>query len=367
VEPFKNWLGEKAAKRIAEAVARAYPAFDQKTFLTGIAAALEPLELKERMLHLKARLKQGLPADSRRGFLILTGALKQDSEDAVGLSSFEVWPLTQWVADEGLAHFDLSMKALHAMTQVFTAEFAIRSFLIKKEAQTLKQLHAWTQDTSEHVRRLVSEGSRPLLPWGVRLPAFVAAPEKTWSLLEKLKGDSALYVRKSVANHINDHSKHHADWVIGKLGDWQKRHVDSPGVKWIIRHGTRTLIKKGHPGCLRLHGISGKAVALVKWSVKTPRVKIGDALRIEAQVKNPGKSRTEAWIDLDLQLSGSRDQPRSKIFKGKRLQLTAGETATVLLSLPIRVVTTRRYYPGQQSVSLLLNGQRHGPLFFDLR
>lgn len=366
MEPFKNWLGISAGRRIAAAIARAYPAFDARTFLSGLEAALEPLELKERMVHLEERLTRGLPEDPRRGFSILAHALKQDEKDAVGLSGFEVWPLTHWVTLKGLAHFDLSMKALRAMTQVFTAEFAIRPFLIHHETQTLKQLHAWTADPSEHVRRLVSEGSRPLLPWGIRLPAFVEAPQKTWPLLDKLKQDPALYVRKSVANHINDHTKHHGDWVIEKLSEWQKAHADSKAVNWIIRHGTRTLIKKGHPGCLRLHGISATAVELVKGSVLTPRVHLGEWLKLKAVIRNTGKRPAEAWIDLDLQLAGSRAQARSKIFKGKRVVLNAGETQTVELALPIRPVTTRRYYPGRQSCALVVNGRRSESYPFQL-
>jgi len=367
LEPFKNWLNENVARKMARAIARTHPRFDQKIFLSGISPALAPLELKERMLLLKARLKAGLPEDTRRAFPILLGALKQNEKDTDGLSGFEVWPLTHWVAEEGLDHFDESMRALHAMTQVFTAEFAIRPFLIHAEKETLKQLHHWTNDPSDHVRRLVSEGSRPLLPWGVRLPAFVADPEKTWTLLEKLKNDSAVYVRKSVANHINDHSKHHADWVVARLQDWKKRHADAAGVQWIIRHGTRTLIKQGHVDGLALHGISAAAVELLKWSIDTPRIRLGEALRLTVTLRNAAQRPAEVWIDIDLQLAGSRGQARSKIFKGKELTLAPGRSETVTLSVPIRRVTTRAYYPGKQSVSLLLNGRRSDPLSFDLR
>jgi hypothetical protein len=137
-------------------------------------------------------------------------------------------------------------------------------------------------------------------------------------------------------------------------------------VSWIIRHGTRTLIKKGHPECLRLHGISTTAIELVKGSVLTPRVRVGESLLLQAVVRNTGQRPAEAWIDIDLQLAGSRAQARSKIFKGRRATLAAGETQTVELTLPIRQVTTRRYYPGRQSCALVVNGRRSQPYPFQL-
>ncbi|MGE3758021.1 MAG: DNA alkylation repair protein, partial [Pseudobdellovibrionaceae bacterium] len=244
MEPFKNLLGYEAAKKIAKALKKAEPSFDESLFLLELEKKLAPLELKDRMLELTERLKRTLPKSQKESFAILVNALQSNSKNEHGISGFLVWPFTQFVADEGLAHFELSMQTLKEMTQVFTGEWAIRAFLIHNEQKTLKQMAEWAQDANEHVRRLASEGSRPLLPWGQKLYAIVEDPEKTWPILEKLKNDSSLYVRKSVANHLNDHSKNHGDWVIEKLNSWKSSKKIESEIDWIIRHATRTLVKK---------------------------------------------------------------------------------------------------------------------------
>lgn len=244
MEPFKNLLGFGAAKKISLALNRSYADFNSELFLKGLKTELEPLELKDRSLAISLRIKKCLPKDPLKSFKILQRSLRQNEDDSVGLSGFLVWPLTQYVAQEGLRNFQESMQCLHAMTQVFTAEFAIRSYFIEFEKETLKQFEKWVHDPSEHVRRLVSEGSRPLLPWGQKLHSFVQNPERTWHLLEKLSLDSSKYVQKSVANHINDHSKNHPDWILEKLEILKNKHPENSGLEWIVRHGTRTLVKK---------------------------------------------------------------------------------------------------------------------------
>ena len=366
MEPFKNWLGFKAAERIAQALHRSKPSFSKRDFLAGLEKELAPLELKGRMRLLKSRLKALLPSDPRQSIPHLMEALRQSPEDKVGLAQFEVWPLTQYVADEGQAHFELSMEALKAMTKVFSSEFAIRSFLIQQESKTLAQLQAWTEESNEHVRRLVSEGSRPLLPWGEKLPGFVKDPSKTCQLLEQLRMDPSRYVRKSVANHINDHTKHHADWVIHRLSRWRKDHSQSEEIDWIIRHGTRTLVKKGHSAALRLQGVFPSAIVLNRWRVLTPKVRLGRSLGLEAILHNPGKKSAKAIVDIELQLRGSRDQTRSKVFKGIHRIIEASQMATFRMNIPLKAVTTRRYYSGDQGCRLLVNGCLSAALSFRL-
>lgn len=367
MEPFKNLLGVKAAQKIAVALKRAHPSFRDKDFLEGMKAGLEPLELKNRMIFIKSRMEQTLPTDPAQSFPILVLALKQNEKDEVGLESFLVWPLTQFIADHGGQHFKLSMDSLHSMTQVFTAEFAIRKFLIAEEKRTLEVLHKWTRDPSEHVRRLASEGSRPLLPWGERLVSFVESPEKTWSVLEALKSDPAFYVRKSVANHINDHSKNHGDWVISRLKKWVSGASTAPELNWIVRHGTRTLIKQGHVGALALQGVGGNSIRLKSARVLTTRVRVGGKLRVEVTIKNESRKKALALVDHELNLRGARSgQSRSKIFKGKKLELEASQSTSLVFEIPIRVVTVRKYYSGTQYWTPIVNGKKAKPKVFTL-
>src|SRR5690606_14818811 len=183
----------------------------------------------------------------------------------------------------GLDHFDESMKAMYILTQRFTSEFAIRPFLLKNHTRVLKYFAKYASDKNVHVRRWVSEGSRPLLPWGQKIPIFVMDPTHTLLLLDKLKFDEELYVRKSVANHLNDISKNHPQVVIEILRMWEK---DLPAIhlaklQWIKRHALRTLIKKGHGGALKLMGVSGKASVEVKnFSLNKKRFKLHDTLNL---------------------------------------------------------------------------------------
>jgi 3-methyladenine DNA glycosylase AlkC len=367
LEPFKNLLGEAAAKSIARALKRADASFDSQAFLKNISKELEPLELKQRMVFLKARLHQVLPSDPKKSFPILVKALKRDDQDELGLSGFQVWPLTRYVAEYGLDSFDLAMKSLQTMTKVFTAEFDIRPFLIHHEDKTLKLLNQWTENPSEHVRRLVSEGTRPLLPWGERLPSFVAKPEKTWHLLEKLKNDPALYVRKSVANHINDHSKNHGDWVVKRLNAWKAEAKRDKDVAWIIRHSTRTLVKKCHKGALELHGIKASPVEIVQTKILNSRIEIGETLRIQIKLLNPSLKDASVILDQELLLLKSNGKHQAKVFKGKKLTLKPKEALSFELLLPIRPVTVRKYYTGKHYWIALLNGAKQKQLEFWLK
>jgi 3-methyladenine DNA glycosylase AlkC len=357
MEPFKNLLGIQAARKISTAIAKAHPAFSARSFLKNLETELEPLELKQRVLLIKSRLERELPKDPKQSFEILRGSLES------GLTGFHVWPLTQFVSDHGLAHFDLSMRALYDMTQVFTAEWAIRPFLVHDEDRTIRQLLKWTEDESEHTRRLTSEGSRPLLPWGQKLPSFIREPEKTWKILESLRHDDAKYVQKSVANHLNDHSKNHADWLVRKIKPWTKE--DSDSVNWIVRHGTRTLVKKGHVGALTLHGVSVMDFGAVKIRARSKSVGLGGVLEIDIVLRNPTAKALNVLVDVEILFLKANGSHSPKVFKGKKFELAPHEMRKIEIRIPLKKVTTRVHYPGRHGFTVLLNGMRQKTQWFD--
>lgn len=376
MEPFKNLLGLDAARTIARALHRAHPGFQRSRFLRGLERELEPLELKARMMALEARLARELEQlllakyAPRTAFPILEAALKQNDADDYGLEGFLVWPLTHHVARTGLSDFEASMHALSRMTQVFTAEFAIRPFLKVHESCTLRRLEEWTEHPNKHLRRLASEGSRPLLPWGEKLPEFVRRPDKTWPILERLKDDPEVYVQKSVANHINDHSKAHADWVLLRLKEWSRAHEggEIPQSRlWVIRHATRTLIKKGHPQALALQGVRTGAITLMACRILTPRVRLGDALEVELRVKNAGKKSERVVVDHEVWFLKSRGQHSPKVFKGREFMLEAGGSETLRLRIPLKPVTTRTYFSGKQGYRAKVNGVEGALKAFELK
>lgn len=366
MEPFKNMINDKVAKQMAQAIARNYLSFDQKSFLKNITKELEPLELKGRVIFLATKLKELLPEDQRKALLILKGAIKQNDGDSVGLSGFSVWPFTEYVARFGLPEFDLSMKVLKEMTKVFTAEFAVRSFFLSDEKRVLEHFKEWVKDENEHVRRLVSEGARPLLPWGQKLPHFVKDPTITWELLEILKNDSAEYVRKSVANHLNDHTKNHPDFVVKKLLEWQKEAKDNKDLDWLIRHASRTLIKKGHAKAFLLHGVEAGKIEVVSQKILTKKVKLGEALEVEVCIVNRTKKSLKVILDNEISLLKANGSHNIKCFKGKSVILNGGQESKVTLRIPLKPVTTRTYYNGKHYWNIKVNGISQERLPFNL-
>lgn len=350
-------LGIVPAQKIAIALGTAEKSFSTKIFLKGLEKELEELELKNRMLLLSRRLGEQLEA-SPKSFPTLVKALKKSDEDKVGLSGFLVWPLTHFVAEHGLHDFDSSLKALKEMTKVFTAEFAVRSFFLKDEKYMLKVFKEWSRDENEHVRRLVSEGSRPLLPWGQKLPRFLETPSLTWPLLESLKNDSSRYVQKSVANHMNDISKKHGDWLIKQLKNWPN--------EWVARHAVRSLVKQGNPGALKIIGADTAMPEVKVIKLISSNLKVGSKLLNEVTLKNPTSKPMTVILDIEVHLLKANGSHSSKVFKGRRVRLEVNETQKIEVSTPLKKVTTRKYYDGLHYCNLMINGQRSSKKKFQL-
>lgn len=366
MEPFKNLFNPRVALQIADAIKRNDSSFDKKAFLKNIEKELEPLELKGRVHFLAEKLHQFLPTDLDVALSLLVGALKQDDKDAVGVSGMAVWPLTHYVSLYGLEHFDLSMNALKEMTKQFTSEFAVRPFFIRDQKRVLKLFKEWMNDENEHVRRWVSEGSRPLLPWGMKLHEFVIDPDLTWVFLEKLKNDPSEYVRKSVANHINDHSKNHPDYVVQKLLDWHHSKSKTDEMTWVIKHASRSLIKKGHKKAFLLHGVKASKIKVSSESILTKKIKVGESLKISVSLVNESNQKAEIILDHEIHLLRANGKHNVKVFKGKKLSLEAKEKKKIELSIPFKEVTTRAYYPGKHFWNVKINGVSEKKIPFQL-
>ena len=366
MEPFKNLFNPALAKRVGLAILRSYPSFDNKSFLKQIGSELSSRELKERVTFIAITLHAHLPNDPKIFIPILLGSLKKNEDDAVGLFGFALWPLTHLISLYGLEDFQISLNALKEMTKLFTAEFAVRAFFIKNQNETLKIFKVWIDDEDEHVRRLVSEGSRPMLPWGQKLQAFADRPELTWPFLEKLKNDPSEYVRMSVANHINDHSKNHPDYVIEKLLKWHHFKNKTPEISWVIKHASRSLIKKGFAKAFLLHGVEASKLSIIKQKIITPKVKLGGILKVEVILENLSKKPATIILDHELHLLKANGKHSLKVFKGKKILLEAFGLIKLEMNIPLKVVTTRVYYNGIQLWNIKMNGVSELPQKFNL-
>jgi 3-methyladenine DNA glycosylase AlkC len=365
--PFKEGLGPAAIERIAANLARVDRSFDARGFARDAKRGLEPLELKQRVEHVIAALARHLPADIPRALdsLCAVAAAWDAGDPDDKLRGFAAWPIIDFVGRHGLEQFDASLAALRKLTPLFSAEFAVRPFLVRDPGRTLATLRTWTTDPNEHVRRLVSEGTRPRLPWGIRLRAFQDDPHATIPLLEALRDDPSLYVRRSVANHLNDIAKDHPELVAELATRWSEG--ASPERAWILRHATRTLVKQGHHAALALHGADHAAeIDVGKITLEPKRVAMGEALVFRVKLRSKSQERVRLVVDYALHLRKADGQLKPKVFKGAKVELEPGEVRVFEKVHSFAAVTVRRYYPGRQELELLVNGRSAARAGFEL-
>ncbi len=364
---MKDGLGAAAVERIAESIVRTIPDFPKRKFVDDAMDRIPDLELKERVRHIIDVLSRYLPGNFTEAADILIRLkdnwLPGDPDD--NLAGFAAWPVIDYVGEHGLDHPGKALEVLRELTPLFSAEFAIRPFIIDHFDLTFQTLGKWTADPDEHVRRLVSEGSRPRLPWGKRLPQLIAAPSIVIELLEKLKDDPSEYVRRSVANNLNDISKDHPAKVMALCRRWQKG--TSPERQWIIRHATRTLVKAGHPAVFGLLGYTeNPQLDFQALEVSPKAIHLGEAIEFKVTLQSTSARAQSIVIDYAIHHMKSNGQTSPKVFKFRTVNIASGETMCLTRRHAIKPVTTRKYYPGEHAVEILINGKPFGKAAFTL-
>ncbi len=380
-EPFKNLINADVVRRAGHHLQRAWPDFDQRRFEQLAITGLDALEFKARAQHLSLALEHTLPPDFHQAADVLQASLKAvpqpradhdpDKElgalttDDTGLAGWALWAFGEYVARHGIEHPERALQALHAITQRFTAEFAIRPFMVRHPELTLATLSRWVNDPSAHVRRLVSEGSRPRLPWGLRLQALVQDPSPTLPLLLKLQDDPSEYVRRSVANHLNDIAKDHPHLIV----DWLQNHLpEAPDTRRkLLRHACRTLIKDGHAGVLSAWGLGEPFEGQLALKLGASKVAVGDALPLQVTLQSGSAQAQTLELDYRVHHVKANGETSPKTFKGKRLTLAAGAQFVWIKQHALKPVSTRRYYPGRHQIDIQLNGQTLASAHFDLQ
>ncbi|AMN55097.1 DNA alkylation repair protein [Labrenzia sp. CP4] len=371
MEPFKNNISPDLVRCIGSHVAQHHAGFDRLGFEADILEELDSLELKQRAALIARQLDHHLPRELSARFAILQAMLHPMTEvafdrgsDEQGIRGWGMMPLGMVVAASGLEDFEASFVLLKEMTKRATAEFDVRPFLARDQDQALAIMAPWVKDESVHVRRLVSEGTRPRLPWGMRLQALVADPTPTLPLLEALKDDPEDYVRRSVANHLNDIAKDHPELVADIAKRWLKG-ADRNREK-LVRHACRSLIKQGHTATLEAFGLNPPEIRVEGPQVLTAEVAYGDALGFNIELVSTSSKTQDLVIDYLIHFRKANGTLAPKVFKWTKLTLAPGERLTLSRSHAIRPITTRVYYGGKQAVSLRINGQDFGFSEFEL-
>lgn len=362
-EPFKNFIDARLIESAAASLQRVEPTFDAEALVARVVPQLDALELKARALCVADALEELLPPDFSAAAAIIEQALAPVSpvpsppmpaSRAAGLAGWILWPVGEFVARRGLAYPERALVALHAMTQRFTAEFAIRPFVQAHPALVFRTLAEWVHDPSEHVRRLVSEGTRPRLPWGMRLRALIADPSPALPLLAALMDDPSDYVRRSVANHLNDIAKDHPVLLV----DWVEQHVPGASVQRaaLLKHASRTLIKQGNRRLLTLWGVGAAFQGTAELSLTPVAIQLGESVTLQLRLRSSADTTQRVAVDYVVHHAKANGTTSPKVFKGWVIDIGPRETIVKARRHAMRPITTRRYHAGAHRVEIQVNG-----------
>ncbi|PSL48300.1 3-methyladenine DNA glycosylase AlkC [Chitinophaga niastensis] len=358
MDPLKEMFNKKFYQHFATGFASADKNFNKEAFVKDVTENMEGLSLNGRLRNTAIVLKKYLPANYQQSVEIMFRAAPLLN------TGYTALVLPDFVALYGKDHFDLSMEALKHFTAFGSSEFAIREFLKTDLVKTLAVLNEWAEDKSQHVRRLASEGSRPRLPWSFKLEQIIKNPTLTTGILEKLKADEELYVKKSVANHLNDISKDNTAYMLQLVKSWDK---NNPHTSWIIKHAIRTLIKKGDKDSLAIFNFEKNVkVRLDKLKLSAAVIRLGEALQFEFQLTSEKNTPQKLVIDYAIHYSKSSGELSKKVFKLKEITLLPGQQVQIIKKQLFRDLTTRKHYKGKHLIEIIVNGKVLGSKTFSL-
>ncbi len=356
---FKDQISPQAVRTLAAELQRAWPAFATDAFTREACEGLESLELMARVRHVAAVLARHLPGDFAAAAAVFDEALRSP-----GFASWISLPCGVCVAQIGIDHPELALPLLARLSPRCSSEWSVRPFIERYPDLAMQYVGSWARDPDEHVRRLASETTRPRLPWAPRLELFVRDPAPVVALLDQLRDDPSAYVRRSVANNLNDISKDHPDLALTVARRWLAaggEHADE-----VVRHGLRSLVKAGDPEALALLGYDSDApVTLQRISVTPPRVAIGGAVTLEFTLRADGDG-APVVVDYLVHHVGARGVRGAKVFKLTTRTLPSGKAVTIRRRHVFREVTVRRLYPGLHRIEVQVNGRVLGGVDVEL-
>jgi len=355
---LKHIFDSRRLQAIAREASAVCPGFDAARFLALCHDGLDALSLMQRLRRVSTSLHAALPGDYPQRVAVLRALAPRID------NRFATLALGDYVALYGLDDVDLSLDTLKFLTPFGSSEFAVRPFLLRHPQRTLDTMRTWALDADEHVRRLASEGARPRLPWATRLPALLADPGLAEPILQALRADTSAYVRKSVANHLNDIAKDHPDWVMARLEAWP---LDDKRCAWIARHALRTLIKRGDRRALAIVGAGAPArLGEIGFTLSPRRLHLGDRLTLQLTLGSAAQASQRLVIDYAVHYVKAAGHAAPKVFKWKTLELAAGAAVTLRRSQVVKDFSTRKHHAGVHRVDVMVNGERGATAEFEL-
>ena len=356
---LKNMYNQESLKKVALDIQSVYPSFDSEGFLKAIMdMTWEGLELKARVRHISLNLGKYLPKD----FIEATEIIDKVVANYTGFFGL-FFPDFIEVYGQGDEYVEHSIQCIERYTPYSSSEFAVRPFIVNHEKRMLLKMIEWSKDENEHVRRLASEGCRPQLPWGQALTKYKKDPKPILQILEQLKADASLYVRKSVANNLNDISKNHPDLIIALARDWYGKNQETD---WIVKHGCRTLLKSGNQEVLSIFGYqNSEAVLITDFRPSRKTISIGGSLAFSFKISV--NEATKIRLEYGVYYVKSNGKRNRKVFKISEIALKVKESKAYLKKHAFVDLTTRKHYPGIHSIVLIVNGVEREYFDFELR
>jgi 3-methyladenine DNA glycosylase AlkC len=347
---WKDHLGRAGITKLAEKFAKSHSKFEPKRFVAdALSGDYEKLELKDRISRLAQVLRKHLPQDYAKAISIIVKA-------APTFDGFGTWVLTSYVEQFGLEDFEVSVGALKELTKYGSSEFAIRPYIIRYQDRMLPILHSWAEDANEHVRRLAAEGSRPRGVWTQHITAFRKDPRPVIELLDCLKADQSLYVRKAVANNLNDISKDHPDLAIETALKWKKS--GNPHTDWIVKHACRTLIKSGDQRVFPILGYDRQPkLKVASFSLSPKKCKIGASVRLECRLESSSRASQRLVIDYRVHFARPKGRAANKVFKWTEKTLPPDGVLDLTTRHKFVDGSTRTHHPGVHKIELMVNGK----------
>lgn len=363
--PFADELiGVPTARALAAAI-QAAASHAELTALHAAADALGPLSLRERSDLLRDALLADLPGDYD-SFATTIRAAAQGTQPFTG---WLIWPVTTAVAAKAIeagtdAAFDDGMRMLAELTPRLSSEFAIRPLLAHNLDRAMPIVLGWTASPDPAVRRLATEGTRPFLPWAVRVPAILVDPTVTLPVVHALYRDEDEVVRRSVANHLNDLSRQQPDLVVATTATWLA--APDENTAQLVKHALRTLVKKGHPQALAQLGFHPVEVQVTGPVLDAQTVEFGGAIGFTVTIRNAGADPARLAVDYVMHHQKANGSLTGKTFKLSTVTLAPGETVQLARTHSFRAITTRRYHPGAHALEVQVNGVASGRAEFTL-
>lgn len=339
---------------IAQCMTESIPGFNEAAFMRLIfSPAFDSMELKDRMRHTAVCLHHFMPESYQEAVLLLQRLVDSLRAHGFWQERLEMMFLPNYIEVYGLEHLETSLAGMEFVTQYVSCEFAIRPFLNKYFDQTINRMLTWTQHPHARVRRLASEGCRPRLPWGLSVPRLKKDPDPVLPILEALKNDLDEAVRRSVANNLNDISKEHPERVV-KIAEAWKGH--SKETDAIIKHGCRSLLKRGLESVLDHYGLNSKGISLNDFKILSPEVRIGDALSFTFRLCNNEEKAKTVRLEYAIHYMKANGQLTKKVFKISERIYQAGQVETITRNQSFKLITTRRFYEGGHMLEMIVNG-----------